>query len=278
MHLTTFQLIPIYPELNPFSMAYKLGILSTKVIAATQKVQLGKLIFNKMKGLKMKLFILFISVLGILFFVSCSDLNQNSSPVSPDANKVSFSQGPILGDPFYYSYLQEFEEEQVATFGGSKSNGIVITLEDSKAPDEIIHAFVVLDYFSPTISGQSYLVFVGKLSSSTFEIPGYTTEKLANVRVYALTSYNGSPKSKVYDQYQPFQDMLINNFGITGQNMKIISSSWNESLLDAFLEVSIGGSRKLIYIERPASGSFSVPITYPTPGSNAGVRLFGRFQ
>ena len=173
----------------------------------------------------MRLFVSFISVLGILFLASCSDINQDVSPVSPDVNKVSFIQGPILGDPFYYSYLQEFEEIGVANFGNSKSNSIVVTIDNSKAPDEIIHALVVLDYFTPTTQSQCYLVFVGKLSSPTFEIPGYTTNKLANVRVYALTSGSGTPKSKVYDPYQPFQDMLISSFGIAGQNMKISSSS-----------------------------------------------------
>ncbi len=227
----------------------------------------------------MRTFISFIAVIGIFFLASCSDLNQDISPVAPEINKVSEqTTGPILGDPYYYSYLQDFVEIKVTSFGNSKSNTISVTIDNSKAPGEIIHAFAVLDYFSPTVTGQCYLVFVGKLNSSTFEIPGYSADKLANVRIYALTSGNGRPKSKVYDQYQSFQDMLISNFDIVGRDMKIVTSSWSENLLDAFVEISSGGSRKLVYIEKPESSAFSIPITNPFPGSDISVRLFGRFQ
>jgi len=222
----------------------------------------------------MRILFSLISVLGILFLASCSDNNQDFSPVSPDTAKLNFGPGPA--HQFIYDYMQEFSDFQVESYDNSKSSSIVIRLQDTKAPDEIVQAFALLDYSSPLTAGECNLIYIGKPNSTTIEIPGENASHLTDVKVFALTNSNGKMVTSSYDQFQHFQEMLISHYGIDNNKIKISTPSWNNNLVVAFLEITTKAGSKLYYLQKPASQDFSVPLN--VEGQILGVKLFGQFD
>jgi len=220
----------------------------------------------------MKLITTLLAVIGIIFFTSCSDVNQDFSPVSPGIEKQN-GPGPI--SPFIYDYMQEFIELNVEEFSSTKANAVVIHLQGVKATSEIIHAFAILEYNSPMTPGTSALVFLGKPSSTTIEIPNFSSENLTGVRVYALKSASGVPISGTYEDYQPFEQLNVSNLEVASTYIKVTTPDWSSDLKESFAELKFKSGNKLVFLERPSSGEFSIPVqdTYHFTD----IKLFGLY-
>jgi hypothetical protein len=136
----------------------------------------------------MKILTTFFAAIGILFLTSCSDINQDSSPVSPYSDVLEKSP---LDQNFSYQYLQSFSSVAVSDYYTSKSAGIIMELETAKSPQSLKHVYALLDYGTQLDPPTCYLVYLGNQQSSTVEIPDYSIANLKGVRLYSL------PKSDV---------------------------------------------------------------------------------
>jgi hypothetical protein len=222
----------------------------------------------------MKLLTILFAAIGIFFLTSCSDVNQDMSPVAPGVDKVVMDPGPI--SPFIYSYLQSFSRYPVSDYYlGKGVNKVTIELGGDVAISEIVHAFAIFDYDSQVLPEKSKLVFLGKPSSSTIEVPGVASTSLSGVRVYYLGSSSGTPVSGAYSEFQNFTEISASS-KIQEKLITLSSSAWNPDIAEAFAEVQFKEGGQLVFLEKPSASNFSFPYAYGNQVK--GVKLFGLFN
>ncbi|MGB5531064.1 MAG: hypothetical protein WBQ32_13950, partial [Ignavibacteriaceae bacterium] len=136
----------------------------------------------------MKSLISILSVMFVLLLVGCSNLEQETSPVAPEMNKMVSEQ---MAPSTTYPFLQCFNSVPVKSFNSTKSPGTVeVIIATDKFPKIFTHMFAVLEYedFRAPISNN--MIFIGKPLTNVFELEGVQTNYLKNIKVYSYAPDN----------------------------------------------------------------------------------------
>lgn len=210
----------------------------------------------------MKALISILSVLSILLLVGCSTLEQESSPVAPEFNKLG--SGTVTQEGTY-SYLQCFNFVPVKSFSSTKSPGSVeVVIPLDKFPKVFMHMFAVLEYEDFKAPIKNNMIFIGKPLNNVFDLEGIQTNNLKNIKIYYYTpGNNGHGISPPYEYMTSFSELKINDWRDTGGELIIESDDWNTNISDTFIELEFGdldsGNNVLTYIAKPSEQKISIP-------------------
>lgn len=233
----------------------------------------------------MKSIISVLSVLFVLFFIGCSNLEQETSPIAPELQKSSFKSETQNGT---YKYLQCFNLIPVQSFKSSKDAGdiksvgtIEIVIAPENFPKFFKHMFVVLEYNNINRLAANNMLFIDRPKSNVFQLENVVTNELKNVKVYAYINDNDiNGINPTYDYLTSFGEMTINNWNVSEDGIEIYTDDWNQGLGDTFVEFSVSNadyqSFVLTYIARPTNGKIVLPRF--VKGLITQVKMFGFFN
>ena len=198
-----------------------------------------------------------------LFFVtfvlsSCSDVNQDYSPVSPKINKVSVSEYDGA-----FQYLQTFEEIPVVSFSspsvGQQGNlGLIINCESKYWPSNVLSVFVVLAHYNIFDPAFDELVVINNPESNVLSIPNASDKNLKSVRVFYFVEDIGIVPQGLPD-YSSLEKLHINSWNTSGKSIEVYSNDWKSSTSNCFLELQMKDKNILVYISKPEYKQFTVP-------------------
>jgi hypothetical protein len=221
----------------------------------------------------------FFTVLLVSFFVafvlsSCSNVEQDYSPVSPEINKVT-----VQNTDGAFRYLQTFQQVGVESFGPSigaaTDEGLVVTCQSKYWPAYVQAALVVLEHSSLLQPVQDEFVIVNKPKSNVLVLPGYSVQNLTNVKVYYYTIDFGTVPNGLPD-FTPVNKMKVASWNTTGNSIEVLSNDWTTALTDCFIEVQMKSKNLMVYIAKPQNKQIVLPMF-----GNMGVldvNLYGLFQ
>lgn len=210
----------------------------------------------------MKSLISILSVLFILLLVGCSNLEQETSPVAPELNKM-VSEQMVPSDT--YPFLQCFNSVPVKSFNSVKSPGTIeVVIAPDKFPKVFMHMFAVLEYEDYKAPISNNLIFIGKPLTNVFELEGIETNYLKNIKVYSyMPDNNWKGINPPYGYLTSFAELKITDWNDTGVELIIYTDDWNANIDDTFIEVQFanldGTNDVLTYIAKPSARKISVP-------------------
>lgn len=221
----------------------------------------------------------FFTVLLVSFFVafvlsSCSNVEQDYSPVAPEINKVSSLD--LTGS---YNYLQTFYEIEVESFGSSigsaDDTGLHITCQEKYWPGDIQSAFIVLEYSNLFQPARDEMVVLEKPKSNVLVLPNVSAENLKSVRVYYYSSDIGTVPQGLPDQ-TALENLKVGSWSTSGQSILVYTNDWTSAWSDCFVEIQLKYKNVLVYVSTPDEKQIIVPM-FGKMGVT-GVKLFGLFQ
>lgn len=210
----------------------------------------------------MKRIISALSLISILFLVSCSDFEQESSPIVPEFQKTSTNYEITSGT---YEYLQCFDLIPVQSIQSSTTLGsIEIVISPKIFPKYFMHMFVMLEYKDSILPLRNSMIFVGKPNSNIIRIDGVNESSLKSVKVYAyIPKVDGKGISQPYNYLTSFQELTVTEWNVSNNEILIFTQDWSSSLGDTFIELTIAhpGSQNhvLTYIAKPMEGKLILP-------------------
>ncbi len=216
------------------------------------------------------------TVVIVLFFVafvlsSCSNVEQDYSPVSPEISKVSNSS-----DASAYNYLETFYQAKVESFGTiDLLNDLTINCQSKNWPNHLRFAFVILEYNGNLNSPHNVMVVVNNLESNVIKLPGYTSSNLRNVKVYYPLNAVIIPEPGLSD-FTSLDEMKVDYWEANKKAIVLSTTDWKSNLTDAFIEIQMKYQNVLVYVSKPEQKEIILPMFGDKGVYN--VNLFGLFQ
>lgn len=201
-------------------------------------------------------------LLFVLFLISCSNLEQESSPIAPELKKDG--TGKINTDGAY-DYLQCFNYIPVQSFKSTTTPGTIeIVISPDKFPKLFMHMFVALEYKEGGLPLRNNMIFVGKPNTNIIRVNGILEHTLKSVKVYAYIPNNDwKGITPPYNYLTSFEELVIDEWNISNNQILIYYGDWKPNLRDTFLELTIASSSKqnylLTYIASPSEGKVIIP-------------------
>ena len=227
----------------------------------------------------MKAIVLVLTALSILFLTGCSDLGQDSSPVTPDLQKVSSHQVTPNGT---YEYLQSFAYVPVQSINSTKDpNSVEIIISPDKMPKFFLHMYVLIEYNDFAVPIEDKLIFVGKPTSNLIKLENIELKNLKSVKVYAyIPDLNGNGIAHPYNYLTKFEELEIEQWSSGNAEIIIITNEWKSNLADTFVELNVVNGDELnyvlAYIARPDHGKIVLPKF--VKGTITEVKMYGHFN
>ncbi len=203
------------------------------------------------------------TVLIVLFFVtfvlsSCSDVNQDYSPVSPEVNKINVSEYNGA-----FQYLQTFEEIPVVSFSSPSAGqqvdaGLIINCQSKYWPSNVLSVFVVLEHYNIFDPAFDELVVINNPESNVLNIPNASDKNLKNVRVYYFAEDIGIVPQGLPD-YSSLEKLHIDSWNTSGKSIVVYTNDWKSTISNCFLELQMKDRNLLVYISKPDYKQFTVP-------------------
>ncbi len=216
----------------------------------------------------MKTLIAFFTLISAFFLMSCSNVDQDLSPVGPETEKISVPDTPPT-----YPYLTTFTTIPIKHFSITPGGAIEVVVGlDEGWPDNLKHLFVMLEYVSEIYPPADRMVYLEKPRSITFQLEGFKTTGLKNVKVYGfLPAYD----IKIQNPYPPQQ--FFNNIEVLwSANEKeievLILDDYNRGLGDSFVEITNDEGIYVAFIDVPTNKKIFIP-NYGKP-EVIGVKLY----
>ena len=210
----------------------------------------------------MKSFISVLSLLFVLFFVSCSDMQQENSPIAPDFQKAGNDQLVLDGT---YSYLQCFDFVPVYAIRTTKSPGTIdVVISPDKFPKYFMHMFVVLEYKNTTLPFTNKMIFVGKPKTNIIQLDNVEIKNLQSAKVYAyIPQVDWKGIQPPYNYLTIFDELVVDDWNVSDEEIVIYTDDWKANLSDTFVELTLSNQDQpsfvLTYISKPDNGKVTVP-------------------
>jgi hypothetical protein len=217
----------------------------------------------------------FFTVLLVSFFVafvlsSCSNVEQDYSPVSPEINKIS-----NVPDLSAYNYLETFYQAKVESYGTSDDGSLAINCQSNNWPNHLRFAFVILEYNANLNSPHDVLVVVNNLESNIIYLSGYTDRNLSNVKVYYPLKGIIIPEPGLPD-FTVMDEMKVGFWETNNKAIVVQTPDWKSTLTETFIEIQMKHQSVLVYASKPSAKEIILPM-YGDQGVT-GVNLYGLFQ
>ncbi len=227
----------------------------------------------------MKRIITALLLTSVLFLVSCSDFEQESSPIAPEFQKVSSGNQITEGA---YQYLQCLEFIPVQYFASTKTPGTVdIVISPDLFPKFFLHMYVVLEYKNIGLALSNKMIFVGKPNSNIIQLNGVHERSLTGVKVYVYVPGNHwQGISPPYNYLTSFEELTVNEWTVSNNQILIFSKDWNPNLSDTFIEFTFADKSRqnhvLTYIANPTAGKITLPKFMKDEITQ--IRMYGLFN
>lgn len=217
----------------------------------------------------------------ILFITSCSDFEQSTSPITPDADQIFKTNEVVNGT---YNYLQCFRFVPVASINSSQLiNSIEIVISPDNFPKSFLHMFVAIEYNDYALPLKDQLIFVGKPGTNVIILNNVSYNKIKSVKVYAyIPGVDSKGIVQPYNYLTKFNELEIAQWGVQGGEIQIVTEDWQPNLSDTFVqfELKIPDNNNpeyiLTYISRPQTGKIILPKFLKE--SIKDVKMFGHFH
>ena len=222
----------------------------------------------------MKSLIALFTITSAFFLMSCSNVDQDLSPVGPEIEKNSVPD--VTGT---YPYLTSFTSIPVDGFtAGTRGGAIEIVVDGSRGWSDVLeHIYVMLEYYSDTNPSPDKMVYLERPASTTFKLEGFETRGLKSVKVYC---YEPATDPGVQSPYHPlnyFSDVYLQwSASPTKIEVNILDNS--RKFGDTFAEITTDEGSFVVFIGIPSSTQITIPINSDPSSTRViiptGVRLF----
>jgi len=158
-------------------------------------------------GAQMKTLIALFTITSAFFLMSCSNVDQDLSPVGPEMEKISAPD--VTGT---YQYLTCFTSIKVDGFnvtGGIRGNEIERVVGQRGWSDNLEHIYVILEYYSDINPSPDKMVYLEKPASTTFKVEGFETKGLKDVKVYCYVPATDPVVKNPEKQQKTLSDLEI---------------------------------------------------------------------
>ncbi len=198
--------------------------------------------------------------------MSCSNVDQDISPVGPEISKISVTEATGT-----YPYLQLFNSVPVESYTVMPGNEIEIVVGDEGWPEALEHIYVLLEYESETHPSEEKMVYLEKPRSVTFQIDGFRTTGLKVVKVYYYALFTDPGIQNPYQPLQSFNDVEM-QWSANGEEVQILLNDNFGDLGDSFVEITTTDGSFAVFVDNPNSKEILIP-KYDKPVTTK-VKLF----
>ncbi len=202
----------------------------------------------------MKSFLTLFTIVSALMLMSCSNVEQDLSPVGPEMQKISAPEASGT-----YQYLTSFNSIPVESYivmTGEKA--IEVTVGGRGWTDYIHHIYVLLEYNSQTEPSANRLVYLERPRSATFQIDGVQTTDLKDVKVYCYEPSMDKPIQYPYHPQQLFNDIAI-QWSANHKEIEILIQDNIDILGDTFVEITTDENSYVLFIGMLQNSNISIP-------------------
>jgi len=204
----------------------------------------------------MKALIALFTITSAFFLMSCSNVDQDLSPIGPEIEKNSVPDATGT-----YPYLTTFNSISVESFTvlpGIRSGEIEVVVGSRGWSDNLEHIYVMLEYLGVTNQSADKMVYLEKPSSSTFQLEGFETENLIDVKVYCYVPVTDPGIKHPYPMQQSFNDIEIQWFA-DHNGIELILPPTGTGLGDSFVEISSDEGSVVVFIGIPDNTEIFIP-------------------
>ncbi len=202
----------------------------------------------------MKSLIALFTITSAFFLMSCSNVDQDLSPVGPEMEKISAPD--VTGT---YQYLTCFTSIEVDGFSaGTRGDEIEVVVGQRGWPDDLEHIYVMLEYYSDINPSPDKMVYLEKPASTTFTLKGFKTTGLKDVKVYCYVPATDPGVQSPYKPQQSFNDIEIQWFAdYNGIGLTLLDKG--TGLGDSFVEITSTEGSFVTFIDVPTNQKIFIP-------------------
>lgn len=201
---------------------------------------------------------LFILVFAILL-ASCTQTENNISPVAPNLNKVTPLSSINNGTPFPFPLLTTFK---AYTNKGWSSTGqldkVSVLLSNPLPAKSVTFAVIVYSAPGPIGNSEKVLTFLDFQYGNTVTVPVTPGKQIQKITIYAFSN-NSITATNYYSNNQDFTNLKVDSWKSTGKDITVTSSSYVPSINQLYAVVNYGTSSVLVFMQKPSSQTFTIP-------------------
>lgn len=215
----------------------------------------------------MKTSILFFVISVSLIITSCSQLDQETSPIGPQINKTS----ETLNTPtiFPYTYLSSFPELNSVKWGHVSNDDGLVYVKFSKPVKDFNQIFCEIIYsdINETTSLKSELYFAGIPLNNEFSFAVSEGKIISDINLYAVYSYlqledilpaNERPKLP-YNIWQEFNSITVNEWEAKGETIFVNASDELINNQHVYAKIVSKQGSILVVLGKPSTSTFDIP-------------------
>ena len=203
----------------------------------------------------MKTLITLFTITSAFFLMSCSNIDQDLSPVGPEIEKIS-----APAETGTYPYLTTFASIPVKSFAVTRGIGsIEVVVDIDEWSDNLKHIYVMLEYTVDKHPSPNRMVYLEKPSSSTFLLEGFETQGLKNVKVYGYEATNSINEiQNPYQSQQSFNNLDTEWFA-NEKEIEILVQNNTRALGDTFAEITNDAGIYVTFLGVPTTQKICIP-------------------
>jgi|GEM_PF-4125226 len=217
-----------------------------------------------------KTFLLFVFSASLIL-TSCSQLEQENSPVAPTINK-HVDPANIINYP--YEYLAAFPEIQYVKWEESVSDAqwVIVTMDKSL---KFHHLYCEIIYSSENepIYEKRELIFAGKPETNKFAVSKTYSDKIKEVNVYAVLNFGNSDKPLPYNVGEKLNPVRVHSWNVQGDVVSVSTSEEIYTKSHVYARINSNSGNMLVFVGNPSAETFDIP-EYGDLGIND-VDLYG---
>lgn len=215
----------------------------------------------------MKSLIALFTITSAFFLMSCSNIDQDASPVGPETSKLSVPEATGT-----YPYLQSFNSIPVESFTVIPGDdAIEVVVGDEGWPEALEHIYVVLEYESETNPSADRMVYLEKPRSAAFQVEGFKITGLKAVKVYCYELFTDPGIQNPYLPLQSFNNVEM-QWSANDEEIQILLYDNFGDLGDSFAEITTTDGSFTVFIDKPNNKEILIP-KYAKP-TTTGVKLY----
>jgi hypothetical protein len=214
----------------------------------------------------MKTTLFFLAFSFAVLLTSCSQVDQESSPLSPQINK-NINQSGLTSFP--YKYLSEFPELETVKWEESLSDDqwVIVTLKKQSTEFHHIFCEVIYTDFTEADKKSSELFFAGKPEKLKFVFSKPSDKSISGIRVYGVYNYptandiqyNNEVYQFPYNYWQIFNSVTVNSWTVKENTVSVNASNELNYCEYIFAQINSKEGNKLVFAARPSSEFFDIP-------------------
>jgi hypothetical protein len=212
-----------------------------------------------------------------LILASCSQLDQENSPVAPTLTK---QVDPVNIDPaniinFPYEYLSAFPEIEYAKWEESYSDNqwVIVTLDRSVKKFHHLYCEIVYSSENEPTNEKRELIFAGKPGTNKIAVSKTYSDKIEEVNVYAVADYGSDDRPLPYKTGEKLNTIFVKSWDIQDDAVLVNTSGEIYTSSQVYAQIDSEKGNMLVFVGNPAAETFNIP-NFANIGVN-NVELYG---